>query len=583
MANIHTNFLTGNDTTGNGSTTLPYKTISKALTVAVNGDEIRVAGGEFQPVAGATVTVGVRSTQITTSTDLTGQFALGDSIFLDTSADDGFPMAANGNVVTAITATTITCANQFSMKAGTYTPYKLSVYHYAGVSQTYETITTVPATDLNITGGWNSDFSAQIGWTGIKNTAASIGGLFINTWNSLIKPNIVFDKLLFSNLNTAFGGSSGAIGVNEVVLNRINNPFSSNNFAVHAPSSIGFTRLYVYGTNLGQGWNGGANRPATLQLKQWVTSTNTQTGIKCGFASGEGASTGPTIRTLEAYWRSCGSTSNISSWGPIMHASMGDIFVDQLNMYVGGTCIHPIVFDQGTANSWRWIGNIDVYNIDGTRSGITPFSSALNTSALTSDSPFNLNRTSGTFEQLPWMFYGSQSSIYTVYANARGCMFGKDTEGQKVITVDSIVKYADSVEYVTGSNSLRQKILTNTAGVDFARYMAANLTKPSATASFTVTIKAKASKTITFSNNVGDNVVELQFGQSTSSFVAITANRSTIPTTWVDIIFTVNPASITNWNLGDDGLMQVLIPINSTQIANQNELAYLWIDSVTVS
>lgn len=583
MANIHTNFLTGNDTTGDGSTTLPYKTISKALTVAVNGDEIRVAGGEFQAIAGATVTVGVRSTQITTSTDLTSQFALGDSIFLDTFADDGFPMQANGNVVTAITATTITCANNFAMKAGTYTPHKLSVYHYAGTAQTYETITTVPATDLTIEGGWNSDFSAQTGWTGVKNTAAGLGGTFIGTWNSLIKPSIVFDRLLFSNITTALSGSSSSIGINEVVFNRTTNPFGTSNFGVYAPSSVGFSTIYSYGTNLGGGWNGGGNRPTTLQLKQWQTSVNTSTGIKCGFAVSEGAVGGPSIRTLEAYWRSTGSVSNVSEWAPIMHSNMGDIFVDQLNMYIGGTCIHPIVFDFGTANAWKWIGNIDVYNIDGTRSGITPFRSTLNSGTINNTGPFNLNRTSGTFEQLPWMFYGSQSPIYTVYANARACMFGKDTEDQKVITNDSIVKYADPVEYITGSNSLRQKIITNTAGVDFARYMAANLTKPSDTTPFTITIKAKASKTITFSNNAGNNVIELQFGQSISSFAAITANRTTIPTTWVDIIITVNPTSITNWNLGDDGLMQVLIPINSTQIANQNEIAYLYIDSVTVS
>ena len=47
MAQIHVK-KTGNDTTGNGSSTTPYLTINKAYAVAVNGDEILVYAGTYQ-------------------------------------------------------------------------------------------------------------------------------------------------------------------------------------------------------------------------------------------------------------------------------------------------------------------------------------------------------------------------------------------------------------------------------------------------------------------------------------------------------------------------------------------------------
>lgn len=577
MAIIHTNYASGNDTTGNGSTTTPYKTVSKALSVAVDNDTVKVAGGEFQAIAGATVTTTNRGTSVSTSIDLTSHFSAGDSIFFDTSADDGFPMPANGMVITVITSTTITLAAGSHIKAGTYTPYKLSTYHYTGNGVTYETPTTITASTVAVEGGWDATFTTQIGWTGVKSSITTPTSNFYSAWSSLIKPNIVFNKFLFSNIANAFAGSASSIGINEVVFNRVNVPFGTSNFGVYAPTAIGFSTIYAYNTNMSGSWNGSGNRPTTLNLKQWITTAAAaNNGIKLGFALQEGNTSGPFIRSIEAYWRSMGIAANDGQWAPIMAPTLGDIYIDDLTMCIGGATILSVMFDPGTANGWRWVGNLDVINIDGSRSGIAPFKSGFNTSALSQfAAPLNVNKTSGVFEDLPWMSYGTPTASNTLISCQRSPIYGKDTEGQKVVNMDNIVKYADPTQYVTGVNSLRCKIITTTSGGDQFRYLSAILNKPTATSSFTVTMKLKASKTLTLNNP------ELLYGPAYTKFGAFTPSTTTLTTSWQDITFTVDPTTLTDWNLANDGLMQVFVVINSGQIADPSEVAYVYIDSVT--
>jgi hypothetical protein len=62
MANIFTNYISGNDTTGSGDILAPYKTVAKALTVQVQGDTIKVMADEVITAAWA---VPVRNTRLT--------------------------------------------------------------------------------------------------------------------------------------------------------------------------------------------------------------------------------------------------------------------------------------------------------------------------------------------------------------------------------------------------------------------------------------------------------------------------------------------------------------------------------------
>ena len=586
MATYHTNFITGNDT-NDGSAGAPFKTINKALSVCVDNDLVKVAGGEIQTITGlGTITTTNRSTTLTTSQNLTGQFAVGDVIFLDTSVDDGFPVAANGLVISAITATTITVNTVSSthIKSKTYTTfYKLTQYHYIATAnnQTFETPGAPIANIVTIEGGWDATFTTQIGWTGVK-TPSFTNVSFYSGWN-IIKPNIVFNKFLFANITNCFVGSNSSLGINEVAFYACtSNIFGNSNFGVYAPSSIGFTTIYSYGSNITTSWNGSANRPTTLNLKQWQTTTSSATsGIKLGFALSEGNTAGPFIKSLEANWRSLNNSSNAGLWSPFA-GSTGDTFIDKLNLFIGGSSIAPLIVTPPTANAWRYVEDINVTIIDGTRSGITPASQTINTSSLgaSSDAPLNINRTSGIFEVLPWCSYGTPTASNTVIQAQRSPIFGRDTEGQKVINTDSIPKYADPVEYVTGTNSLRFKIITNSAGTDTYRYFCAILDKPVATTSFTLTVKMKASKTI--NPGIVTTAVELLYGPAFSKFTSFTLANN-ITTSWQDFSFTVDPTTLTDWNIGNDGLMQVLISIGSNVLFDTNEVAYLWVDSVSVS
>ena len=592
MATIHTNYLTGNDTTGNGSTATPYKTISKALNVAANNDLVKVAGGELQQVTGlGTVTTTTRGTTIATSQSLTSQFVVGDLIFINTSANDGFPIISNGLVITAITATTITLNTNSAchFKAGTYTEfYKFSAYHYSATvaTTTFEVPTTITATTVTVEGGWDATFTTQIGWTAVK--ANGLGNInFFNAWTNFIKPNIVFNKFIFAGVTGAFNGNTSSIGINEVAFfacTNNTNLIGNSNFGVYAPSSIGYTTIYAYGSAINGSWNGSANKPTTLNLKQWITAasstTNTQ-NIKAGYASGEGSTLGTSIKSLEVNWRTLQPFGGTGNWGVIGGSLIGDLYIEKLNMYVGGASISAILQAPPSTDAWRYVEDITVTNIDGSRSGIMPVVGALNTSslAITADGPLNVNRTSGLLDQLPWMVYGSASASNTVVQAQRSPIFGRDAEGQKVINTDGIPKYADASQYVTGSNSLRFKLVTNTSGADNIRYFCGILSKPDATTTFTLTVKMKASKTISYLGT--PMTTELLYGPAFSKFTAFNINQD-ITTTWQDFTFTVNPTTLTDWNVGNDGLMQILIKIPTGVLTDQTENAYLWVDSVTI-
>jgi len=586
MANIHTNFLTGNDSTGNGSTTLPYKTVTKALSVAINGDVIKVAGSDFTTASATPVTVNARATTITTSVDLTGQFAPGDSIFFDTAADDGFPMAANGFVIVSITSSLITLGSnaQLHIKPGSYIPYKLSTYHYSAASGNFElfNLGTPTATDVTIEGGWDATYTTQVGWTGVKTAASSgVANFIINAWN-FIRPNIVWNNFLFSNINNAFGASTAAaIGINKVAFCICSTPFGTNNFGVHAPSSIGFSTIYSVGARITESWNGGANRPVTWNCKQWVTGSSgtvTNRSLKVGYASGEGALAGPSIKILDAYWRSLGSQVNTSIWAPIAGSTIGDVYIDNLTMYVGGSSISPICNAQLNTQAWKYVNNLNVVNIDGTRSGITPFTN-LNSSSQNpvGQIPLYVGKTTGVIEDLPWMSYGSPQLMNTYLQCQNPAIYCKDSQGQKVINSDSIVKYADPVEYVTGSNSLRFKLTTNTTGTDLFHYFCGILNKPAGTSPFTITIKVKASKAITIDS------IGVQYGMSGLTATNAVPSTTSITTSWQNITCTITPTGLTSWTTVGDELLKTSIRINSLQIANQNEVAYLYVDSVTIS
>ena len=178
MAFIHTNFLTGNDSTGNGSTSTPYKTVYKAVQVAVSNDFIKVAGGQWSSNLSGTFTFTQNSNVVNTSVSQVGTVLIDDIL----SFDDGqFGFDKFHIKVTAVTASTITTVMFWPMATTTVSDVRrIETYHYSasGVTafETWSTTDVQPGgrTGITISGGWSNDFTTQTGWTVVRRTGSNI-------------------------------------------------------------------------------------------------------------------------------------------------------------------------------------------------------------------------------------------------------------------------------------------------------------------------------------------------------------------------------------------------------------------------
>lgn len=577
MATICTNNLTGNDTTGDGSPSLPYKTINKALSVSANGDLVKVAGGQFVQVTG-TVTVTARATTMTTSVDMTGSISLYDVIAIDTSSVDGWDREYTLFTVLTINATTITVTSQNIMiQPGTYNIYRMNAYHYSTTSTTVqETITTFTASTVTVSGGWSSDFNTQIGWTTARYAQLSSGGRMIQH-NNVIKPNVVWDKFLFGNTAFSDNTSNGSFGIRTFSFVNTSNTFGTSNYGIYNPT--GETTTLINNSSIfGTSWNGGGNRPDTLLLNQYITSNlgNTAGPVKAGFTLALGNSTGPSIRTSNLYVRTQGSNTGMNALGIIPFSNLGDVFIDNLYVYVYQNVVLPIYTQYTYTTAWRHIGNINVFT-DTTNAGISPIGQLSSSVNMSAAAPFNMNRTSGTLDSLPWRLVNSSEEVNFFEKGMCPVIYGKDTEGQKVLNQDGILRYADTSTFVTGYNSLRQKLLANPTGdVTINKYMLGTITKPTGS-TFTINIVMKASKTLTTTNTS----FSLLYGPARTSFFTL-ANTPTVDTTWRTYSYLVNTASYPNWNLGDDGLMTIFYNYPASSVARTDN-DYIWVDSITIS
>lgn len=215
MAFLHTNYLTGNDTTGDGSASLPYKTIFKALGVAVSDTTIKVYGGQWAALSGDfTFTYG--SQTVNTANNQTGIIQVDDILSWE---DSQFGFEKFFMKVTAVGTTTITLANYWPGPTQTVAGSnvkRIDAYPYTttGTSyfETWNTTAIQPAgrTGIVISGGWSSDFTTQGGWTVVRKTAVAANasgnaGFITNTTNGLGNwgANLVFDKFIMHSLATA--------------------------------------------------------------------------------------------------------------------------------------------------------------------------------------------------------------------------------------------------------------------------------------------------------------------------------------------------------------------------------------------
>lgn len=264
MAFIHTNFLTGNDTTGDGSTGLPYKTVSKALTVAVSNDFIKVAGGQWTAVSGD-FTFTNSSVTVNTSTSQVGIIAVNDVL---TFEDGQFGFDKFHVRVTAVAASTLTLSTAWTGPTQiTSALYMINQFHYTTASGinfenwVSSNVTPNGRTGITVSGGWSSDYTTQNGWTMIRATQATPSGVnfanitgsgVIGAWGN----NLVFDRLFLCRANSLF--LVNATGVQS-------NSFAFKEYAVIRGDSNG-----IFINNPSARWGGlynvDSNTPVTIYI-----------------------------------------------------------------------------------------------------------------------------------------------------------------------------------------------------------------------------------------------------------------------------------------------------------------------------
>ena len=157
-------YATGNDTTGDGSYTTPYQTITKASTGLTGGDEVRVAKSAASTALTGTVGFTLNSTAVTGSgTAFTTELAIGD-----------FILGGDSNWYEVITITNDTAMVLYQKYPSTtqsgISSQKLGITSTGAAAATTTAVQTVSASGtssstLLISGGWTLATQSQDGQT----------------------------------------------------------------------------------------------------------------------------------------------------------------------------------------------------------------------------------------------------------------------------------------------------------------------------------------------------------------------------------------------------------------------------------
>ena len=157
-------FINGNDSTGNGSYSTPYQTITKASTGLTGGDEVRVAKSPAPTALTGTISFTQRSTSITGSgTAFSTELTIGD-----------FVEGGDGQWYEVITITNNTTAVLYKVYAGAsasgVSSRKLGITSTGAAASSSTAVQTISANgtssaNLKISGGWDLSSQTQTGQT----------------------------------------------------------------------------------------------------------------------------------------------------------------------------------------------------------------------------------------------------------------------------------------------------------------------------------------------------------------------------------------------------------------------------------
>lgn len=164
----YVDLVSGNDTSGDGTYSLPYLTINKGDDGLTGGDEVRVALTTINTLSG-TLTFTDDSESVSTSVDLTGTITAGDVIAKSDWATGGWWKVAS------LTSSVITLHHKYQGTGETVTGYHMTPS--TTTNQGASTDGSSAASRLSISGGWNLGTQTRTGVTLIDGAASTSGAL----------------------------------------------------------------------------------------------------------------------------------------------------------------------------------------------------------------------------------------------------------------------------------------------------------------------------------------------------------------------------------------------------------------------
>jgi len=302
-------WLTGSDTTGDGSAGNPYKTITKASTGLSGGDEVRVAKSPEPTALTGTLSFTNNSVDITgTNTLFTSELAIGDFI----SAPDG----GWYEVVTIGSNTSATLYKKYpSATASGHSSQKLGVTDTGAASGATTQIQVVNSSGsssefLYISGGWDLSTETQTGQTWFRQKHGTFNNRYGYALYMTAKNYTDLDKINFLRYYSGiyYTGSSN----NNITSATCN----SNNYGIYYGSSSNNTITSAtcnsngsYGINYGSSSNNNTITSATC-------NSNSQYGINYS-GSSNNTITSATCNLNNTYGIYYGSSSNNYIYGTL--------------------------------------------------------------------------------------------------------------------------------------------------------------------------------------------------------------------------------------------------------------------------
>ncbi len=257
MTIVYCDYTNGDDDTGDGSASNPYKTITKASTGLSGVDEVRCAKSVAPTALDGTLTFTDGSTSVATSSDLTGVLAAKDFVSLNPTGDHS---GETWWEISSLTSTTITLTSKYSGTGGTGTGYKLGVTD-TGAAAGYTTVVQEVSASgssghlIKISGGWNlSGTPTQDGYTWFFQSGATKYGYGLQL-SSKSYINLDFGRVGFLRyIGAIYLSGSSNNTITSATCNRNGSGIyldsSSNNNTIKTPTCNGNSNgIYLYSSN----------------------------------------------------------------------------------------------------------------------------------------------------------------------------------------------------------------------------------------------------------------------------------------------------------------------------------------------